>query len=146
MKDCPQTQNGALLLLRLIVGSVFIWAGYAKWFIWSAPMEGMTPMMINLTKLLSIVEPLGGIALILGFLTRWAGAGLAIIMTGSLYFVYTMYWNGFFTGMNGVGMDYNVLLLAGSVVLMAFGAGSWSVDALCCKKECVPSPCKGPGV
>lgn len=133
MKDCPQTQNGALLLLRLIVGSVFIWAGYAKWFIWSAPMEGMTPMMINLTKLLSIVEPLGGIALILGFLTRWAGAGLAIIMTGSLYFVYTMYWNGFFTGMNGVGMDYNVLLLAGSVVLMAFGAGSWSVDALCCK-------------
>jgi uncharacterized membrane protein YphA (DoxX/SURF4 family) len=135
MKDCPKTQDGALLLLRLIVGSVFIWAGYAKWFIWSAPIEGMTPMMINLTKFLSIVEPLGGIALILGFLARWAGAGLAIIMAGSLYFVYTTYWNGFFTGMNGVGMDYNVLLLAGSVVLMAFGAGSWSVDALCCKKK-----------
>lgn len=135
MKDCPKTQDGALLFLRLIVGSVFIWAGYAKWFIWSAPMEGMTPMMINLTKLLSIVEPLGGIALVIGFLARWAGAGLAIIMAGSLYFVYSMYWNGFFTGMNGVGMDYNVLLLAGSVVLMAFGAGSWSVDALCCKKK-----------
>lgn len=135
MKDCPKTQDGALLFLRLVVGSVFIWAGYAKWFIWSAPMEGMTPMMINLTKLLSIVEPLGGIALVLGFLARWAGAGLAIIMAGSLYFVYTMYWNGFFTGMNGIGMDYNVLLLAGSVALMAFGAGSWSVDALCCKKK-----------
>jgi len=98
-------------------------------------MEGMTPMMINLTKFLSIVEPLGGIALILGFLTRWAAGGLAIIMAGSLYFVYAMYWNGFFTGMNGVGMDYNVLLLTGSIMLAAFGAGCWSVDALCCKKK-----------
>jgi len=135
MKNSTTLQDFALLTLRLIVGAVFVWAGYAKWFIWSAPMEGMTPMMVYLTKFLSIVEPLGGVALILGFLTRWAAGGLAIIMAGSLYFVYTMYWNGFFTGMNGIGMDYNVLLLAGSVVLIAFGAGCWSVDALCCKMK-----------
>lgn len=135
MKDCTKFQDGALTLLRLVVGSIFIYAGYAKWFIWSAPMEGMTPFMINLTKFLSIVEPLGGAALILGFLTRWAAGGLAIIMAGSLYFVYTMYWNGYFTGMQGTGVDYNVLLLSGSVILAAFGAGCLSIDAFCCKKK-----------
>jgi len=135
MKDCTKAQNTALVLLRLVVGAVFIWAGYAKLFIWSAPMEGMTPLMINLTKFLSIVEPLGGLALILGFLTRWAAGGLAVIMAGSLYFVYVMYSAPIFTGMEGTGVDYNVLLLTGSVVLAAFGAGSWSVDALCRKKK-----------
>ncbi len=112
-----------------------IWAGYAKWFIWSAPMEGMSDGMILLTKLLSIVEPLGGIALIVGFLTRWAAAGLAIIMAGSLYFVYFIYNVGFFTGQTGTGMDYNLLLLAGCTTLLAFGAGNWSIDALCCRKK-----------
>lgn len=131
MKNCKY-QDAALALLRLVVGAVFIFAGYAKWFIWSAPMEGMTPIMINLTKFLSIVEPLGGVALILGFLARWAAGGLAIIMLGSLYFVYSM-GVPLFTGMEGTGADYNVLLMTGSVVLAAFGAGCWSVDALCCK-------------
>jgi putative oxidoreductase len=135
MKDFTKVQDGALSLMRLVLGSIFIWAGYAKLFIWSAPMEGMTPMMINLTKFLSIVEPLGGLALILGFLTRWAGAGLAIIMLGSLYFVYFMYNAPIFTGMDGIGLDYNVLLLVGSFLLAAFGAGNLSVDALCCKKK-----------
>jgi len=135
MKECSRFQDGALALMRLVVGSVFIYAGYAKWFIWSQPMEGMTPMMINLTKFLSIVEPLGGAALILGFLTMWAGAGLAIIMAGSLYFAYILYGAPLFTGMEGTGVDYNLLLLVSSLVLAAFGAGSWSIDALCCKKK-----------
>lgn len=89
----------------------------------------MASWMINLTKLLSIVEPLGAVALILGFLTRWAASGLAIIMFGSLYFVYFMFHSGVFTSEKGVGMDYNLLLLAGNLVLVAFGAGRWSVDA-----------------
>lgn len=130
MHHYTRSQDFALLVLRLVLGAVFIWAGYAKWFIWAGVPEGM-PMaewMVYLTKFLSIVEPLGGAALILGFLTRWAAAGLAIIMAGSLYFVYSQYWNGFFTGMQGTGMDYNVLLLVGSVVLAAFGAGCWAVD------------------
>jgi len=90
----------------------------------------MTPAMVNLTKLLSIVEPLGALALLIGFLTRWAAAGLAIIMTGSLYFVYFMFHGGIFTSEKGTGMDYNLLLLAGCVVLIAFGAGPWSLDRI----------------
>jgi putative oxidoreductase len=106
-----------------------MWAGLAKWFVWSAAPPEMSTSMINLTKLLSIVEPLGAVALILGFLTRWAAAGLAIIMAGSLYFVYFMFHAGIFTSEKGTGMDYNLLLLAGNLVLVAFGAGRWSADA-----------------
>jgi putative oxidoreductase len=122
-------QNASLLILRCTVGAVFMWAGLAKWFVWSAPLPGMSTSMINLTKLLSIVEPLGALALLLGFLTRWAASGLAIIMLGSLYFVYFMFQAGIFTSEKGTGMDYNLLLLAGSLVLAAFGAGRWSLDA-----------------
>jgi putative oxidoreductase len=129
MKHYSTSQDLSLLILRLIVGGVFIYAGFAKWFIWSTPMEGMSDTMILLTKFLSIVEPIGGAALILGFLTRWAGAGLAIIMLGSFYFVYQM-GSSFFTGMQGIGMDYNVLLFAGSLILVTFAAGKWSVDRL----------------
>jgi len=131
MNSFTTPQKVALLLLRLTVGSVFLWAGHEKWFIWSGVpegMPGMTPAMVNLVMLLSIVEPLGAIALIFGFLTRWAAAGLAIIMTGSLYFVHFVYHIGIFTTEKGTGMDYNLLLLAGSVVIVAFGAGPYSLD------------------
>ncbi|HEX4999411.1 MAG TPA: DoxX family membrane protein, partial [Terriglobia bacterium] len=67
MKSVTTLQSASLFFLRLIVGSVFMWAGYAKWFVWSGTPEGMSAAMINLTKLLSVVEPLGATALILGF-------------------------------------------------------------------------------
>jgi putative oxidoreductase len=107
-----------------------MWAGLAKWFVWSGPPPEMADWMINLTTLLSVVEPLGAVAVIFGFLTRWAAAGLAIIMLGSLYFVYFMFHVGIFTSEKGAGMDYNLLLLAGSLVLVAFGPGGLSLDAL----------------
>jgi putative oxidoreductase len=131
MRPTTAAENAALLFTRLIVGAVFIYAGLAKWFIWtSGPLPGMEGVMIPLTKLLSIVEPLGGAALILGFLARWASAGLAIIMTGSLYFVYVLFQAGVFTSEKGTGMDYNLLLLAGNLILLVFGPGAWAVDSL----------------
>lgn len=120
-------QDIALFFLRLVLGAIFLYAGYAKWFVWSASPERMSSNMVLLIKFLSIVEPLGGAALLVGFLTRWASAGLAIIMAGSLYFVQMM-GVGFFTSMQGTGMDYNVLILAGCLVLAAFGGGKFSVD------------------
>ena len=100
----------------------------------------MSPSMINLTKLLSLVEPLGAVALIVGFLTRWAASGLALIMLGSLYFVYFMFHAGIFTTEMGVGMDYNLLLLAGNLMLIAFGPGRWSMDAMRTRRHRTQSP------
>ena len=81
-------------------------------------------------KFLSIVEPLGSVALLLGFLTRWAAAGLGIIMVGAIFFAKVTLRAGLFTTPQGTGLDYNLLILAGCIALVAFGAGGWSVDAI----------------
>jgi putative oxidoreductase len=119
-----------LLVLRLVVAAVFLYAGSAKWPFWSAAPEGMSGLLLNLMKFLSIVEPLGSVALVLGFLTRWAAAGLGIIMVGAIVFARLTMHTGLFTSPQGTGLDYNLLILAGCVALTAFGAGRWSVDAL----------------
>ena len=129
MQQYTNVQNTALLVLRLVVGAIFLYAGFAKWPFWSAAPEGMSASMVNLVKFLSIVEPLGGVALMVGFLTRWAAGGLAIIMVGSLYFVRVTMKAGVFTSPQGTGLDYNLLILSGCIALAAFGAGGWSVDA-----------------
>lgn len=130
MQRYSWVQNAALLLLRLVVAAVFLYAGTAKWPFWSSPLEGMSAVMHNVVRFLSVVEPLGGVALVLGFLTRWAAAGLAIIMVGAIYYAGLTLHAGLFTSPQGTGLDYNLLILAGCVVLVAFGAGGWSVDAM----------------
>lgn len=130
MKSYTVVQNAALLVLRLVVAAIFLYAGTAKWPFWSAPLEGMSVVLLNVTKFLSIVEPLGAVALLLGFLTRWAAAGLAVIMVGAVFFAKNTLRAGLFTSPQGTGIDYNLLILAGCVALLAFGAGSWSVDAI----------------
>jgi putative oxidoreductase len=129
MQPYTRFQETALLALRVIVAAIFLYAGYAKWGFWSAAPEGMSAGMVNLVKFLSIVEPLGGVALVAGFLTRWAAAGLAIIMVGAIFFLRFTMQAGFFTTPQGAGLDYNLLILGGCMALVAFGAGSWSVDA-----------------
>ena len=125
-----KTQDTALLVLRLVVAAVFLYAGSAKWPFWATWPEGMSVVLLNLTRLLSIVEPLGSLALLLGLLTRWAAAGLGIIMVGAVYFARFTLGASLFTSPQGTGLDYNLLLLAGCIALFAFGAGAWSVDAI----------------
>ena len=71
-------RDAVLLAVRLITAAIFLNAGYLKLPFWSGTPEGMTGAMAGLVKFLSIVEPLGGLAVLIGFLTRWAAAGLAI--------------------------------------------------------------------
>ncbi len=123
-------QDAALLVLRLVVAAIFMYAGTAKWPFLSTAPEGMPAGLLNIMKFLAIVEPLGSVALVVGFLTRWAASGLAIIMVGAIYFArFTMHAT-LFTTPKGTGLDYNLLIFAGCVALAAFGAGKWSVDGI----------------
>jgi len=130
MQRYTKTQDTALVLLRLVVAAVFLYAGSAKWSFWSAPPDGMSVVLLNVMKFLSIVEPLGSLALVLGVLTRWAAAGLSIIMVGAIFFARLTLHAGLFTTPQGTGVDYNLLILASCNALIAFGAGGWSVDAI----------------
>jgi putative oxidoreductase len=90
----------------------------------------MSVVLQNVLRFLSIVEPLGGVALLLGVLTRLAAAGLGIVMVGAIFFSRLVLHAGLFTTQRGTGLDYNLLILAGCIALIAFGAGGWSVDAI----------------
>jgi len=136
MFTSPKFQDAALLVLRVIVAIIFWHAGAAKWFLWSTgPMEGFPAWMYYVMLLLSIVEPLGAAAVLVGFLTRWAGLGLSIIMVGSIFVSQMMMNVVFFTAPQAPGWDYNLMILGGCLILAAFGAGHWSVDALMKRKS-----------
>lgn len=117
----------ALLLLRLALGAVFIYHGWAKW-----GMEAPNTMM----TILKIAEPLGGIALVLGALTQLASLGLAIIMVGAIYMKMTGFGQapfnvtGTFAPQGGMGWEFDLVLLAGAIVLMVMGAGKYAVDGM----------------
>ncbi len=89
----------------------------------------LTSGMLVVMKILSVAETLGGAALILGFLTRWAALGFTIIMLGALY-IKIQVWGIGFAGAQGVGWEFDLILLAASIHLFLVGAGKTALDNL----------------
>lgn len=121
----------ALAFMRLSVGIIFLVHGTQKWALWSAVPADMPANIEYLMKFLSIVEPLGGLALIIGFLTQWAAAGLSLIMVGAILFKMNVLNIGFI-GNNATGWEFDLALLAANLVLLFVGPGSLSFDHMCC--------------
>ena len=127
MEGYTNNQNAALLILRLVTAAIFFVAAYVKFAFWSHPPEGMSAFMLFTTRLLSIAEPLGATAVLIGFLTRLASVGLIIILLGAIYVSKFVYGIGFVMP-TAPGWNFPLSVLAGCFILVAFGAGEWSVD------------------
>jgi putative oxidoreductase len=69
-------------------------------------------------------ELIGGIALVLGFLTRLAALGIIAIMAGA---VATVHWPKGFSLQSG-GYEYNFAIIALCVALILIGPGTLAVD------------------
>jgi putative oxidoreductase len=128
MQSYTNYQNSALLLSRIIIAAIFYVAAYYKIPFWSSAPPGMSSFLVFTTKLLSIVEPLGATAVLLGFLTRWTTAGLIIILLGAIYVAQVVYGIGFVTP-TAPGWNMPLSVLGGCVILFAFGPGKWSIDS-----------------
>ena len=132
------TENDYLLTMaRVILGVVFFPHGAQKMLGWfggfglDGTMAGFTHEGIPaLFAFLAIcAEFLGSIGLIFGFLTRIAAFGIACMMSVAI----TMHThNGFFMNWTGTqkgeGIEYHLLALAITLLLMARGAGALSLD------------------
>jgi putative oxidoreductase len=110
----------ALLILRLVIGAIFIYHGMLKW-----SMEDPNTMF----TILKFAEPLGGLALILGVLPQLAALGLSIIMLGAIYMKATGFgqgtldFAGTFAPQGGTGWEFDLMILAGCLVILFMGAG-----------------------
>ncbi len=127
MQAYTKYQNAGLLILRIVTAAIFYVAAYYKFPFWSGAPEGTSAFLLFTTRFLSIAEPLGATAVLLGFLTRWAAVGLIIILIGAIYVSKFVYGIGFVTP-TSAGWNFPLAVLAGCLILAAFGAGKWSID------------------
>ncbi len=131
MKAIGMTQGQAwgITVLRVAVGIVFVMHGGQKLFIYGfsgvAGVLGRVGIPLPLLSALVVtgVEFLGGAALLLGLLTRWAAVLLAINMLVAMVVVHLR--AGFFLPN---GFEYTLTLLAASIALALTGPGEAAVD------------------
>ena len=132
----PALADLALLLLRLAIGLMFALSG---WFKLTDPKRrekmasslGEAGVPKSLTPLFSAAEFLGGISLVLGLVTVPGALVLLVITLGALVTTAIPKAKG-----QGVHKLENVLyapevpMAVGLLVLVAVGAGAWSLDGV----------------
>ena len=120
-----------LTILRAVTGLIFAVHGAQKLFVFGLDgvVADFTQMGVPLAAVagptVALLELFGGLALVVGLLTRLAALGLAADMLGAILMVHLP--AGFFLP---DGYEFVLALLGAAATLVATGAGRWSVDAV----------------
>jgi putative oxidoreductase len=126
----PRAQELGIAILRIAVGIIFVAHGAQKLF--GPGFAGVAhmfhgtgiPLPLPSAIIVIIVEFAGGIALVLGIVTRYAAGLLAIDMAVAILKVHLH--NGLFA--NKGGFEFPLTLLAACVMLVLAGPGSPAVS------------------
>lgn len=120
-------------LLRIFAGFCFAPHGAQKLFGWFGGMgpDGGTVQLFSLMGLAGVLEFFGGLAILIGILTR----PIAFVLAGEMAVAYFMvhFRRGFWPIENGG--ELAVLYAFIFLYLAAVGAGKWSADAMLRKSE-----------
>ena len=124
-------QGWGITVLRITVGIVFLAHGGQKLFVvgfdnvagFMGKIGVPAPMLAAIV--VSLVEFLGGVALVVGAFTRWAAVPLAITMLVAIMTVHLK--AGFFLP---AGYEFALTLFSANVALILLGSGKASVDGL----------------
>lgn len=109
--------------LRSSIGVIFILHGMMKFnpgFANALPNMGLPPEM---QIPIALAEVVPGILLIIGVLSRFSGALLSIVMIGAIFHV-----KGAQSMTGDGGVEFDVILLAASLVIMITGPGRISLS------------------
>jgi len=129
-------EGWGITFLRVVVGIIFLVHGGQKLFIFG--LRNVATFMHQLgipfpllsAVVVTIVEFVGGLALVLGLFTRWTAFLNAIDMLVAVLAVHLR--GGFFLPK---GFEYALTLLAASVALALVGPGAAAVDAVLAKRR-----------
>src|SRR5215210_4283965 len=118
-----QLSDAALLLMRILVGLVFVTSGWshAKDPVARAKSIESSP---GFTRFLGLAELAGGLGVALGVLPQLAALGLILIMLGAIQKKIAVWHTGFW-GKHSDGWHYDLMLVMMCLVIATTGGGRW---------------------
>ena len=108
--------------VRLVIGIIFIVAGYVKFDPNVAVFFAQGGIPVELQIPIALAETISGVLIIIGVLSRISASLLSIIMLGAIFYVKKA---ASFTGEMGVELD--LILLAASLTVITMGPGKISI-------------------
>ena len=118
----------ALLFMRIILAIMFIDSGRRHLQDPKGRASGLG-LSVPLIIFIGLVNVVGGFLILVGYLTHYAAFFLSGIMAGAIYYKVFVWKTGIY-GKTNDGWYYDALILAGTGILFALGAGGISVDAI----------------
>ena len=112
-----------ILLLRLMVGLVFVTSGYSHLKDPAARAKSIG-MSKGFTILVGIAEVAGGLGVAAGVLTQLAAIGLILIMLGAIY-KKIFSWHTGFWGEKASGWHYDLIFILVNLVILFTNGGSY---------------------
>lgn len=116
----------ALLGLRLALAIIFIYHGLPK-LRQPAAMAKMVAMPTAMIFVLGAMEFGAGVLLALGYYAQIAALVLAVVMVGALM-MKIFKWRAPFSAMDKMGWEFDLILLAASLVVLTVGPGAIGVN------------------
>jgi putative oxidoreductase len=129
-----QVNSSLVLIGRILLALMFVGAGISKISGFDGTVGYIASKGLPLPSLLAVgtitLEVVGGLALIVGWKTRWAALALALF-TLAASVVFHNFWAmpAEQQMMQQLMFMKNLAVAGGMLVLAAFGAGAFSVDA-----------------
>lgn len=125
--------NLSMFMLRMVMGSIFVFHGSQKLFGMFAGMglegtmkvvEGFgfpSPMLFAV--LWGAVEFISGLFLVFGMMSRWAALSILLVTLVRMWKINLVYGAFVRTGL----VEYDIIILGSCLPLIFIGGGSWSV-------------------
>src|SRR4051812_32757780 len=116
-----QLSDAALLLMRLLVGLVFVTSGWShvKDPVTRGKSIGFSP---GVTRLLGLAEMAGGLGVAFGVLTQLAALGLILVMLGAIQKKLFVWHTGFW-GKHSDGWHYDLMLVIMNLAIIFSNGG-----------------------